>query len=317
MKLKFSIDARQLQRPTHSFNSGIGAAQLARPNHLISAGSVSHPLPERPGPMPELELICLPGSPWTAKVLWILDACSIDFTKRPFEPFVDEVWLRYKLGLWPWQPRFWSRLTVPIAIVHPTAGTEKPCILTESFDIAEWALRNSAAGGPPSAATLLKLRYWNDLSDVILSFGRAAFVDAAKKDIRVAIEVLAPPWMRKLPYFITKPLMKFAVTVFAFKYRRENAASNQEATMQAVQRIRAALKEGSGKFLMSDKLTYADMVMAIALNFLAPTDGVLLFSIPKKYQTDDSDPLQEFEDVKAWKRAIFERMPQSLRVSPP
>ena len=207
--------------------------------------------------MPDLELICLPGSPWTAKVLWILDAASIDVSKRPFEPFVDEIWLRYKLGLWPWHGRFWSRMTVPIGIVNPTSiastGSGKAEVMMESFDIAEWALNRSAVVEKPTDATLSKLRYWNDLSDVILRYGRAFFVDAAKRDVRVAIEVLSPPWMKKLPYIITKPLMYVALRVFAFKYRRENADSSLESVLQAVRKIRAALKEGKGKYLMNDR----------------------------------------------------------------
>eukprot|EP00439_Symbiodinium_sp_Y106_P032552 s2870_g3.t3 len=265
----------------------------------------------------KMELICLPGSPWSAKVMWILDACSISVQKRPFEPFVDEIWLRYKLGLWPWQRRYWTRLTVPIAIVQPEAtntGGSRSCVLTESMDIAEWALRNAPGKEPLSDATLLKLRYWNDLSDVILQFGRAAFVEAAKRDIRVAIEVLSPPWMKRLPHFLTKLVMTVALRVFAMKYRRENAQSKLEAVMDAVKRIRATLKEGGGKYLVNDRFSYADIVMSIALNFLVPSEGVMLFSIPKKYQTDAADPLQDFDDVKAYKAAIFQHLPQVLRI---
>ena len=203
-----------------------------------------------------MELICLEGSPWSAKVLWILDACSINIQKRPFEPFVDEIWLRYKLGLWPWQRRYWTRLTVPIAIVQPEGsdtGGSGSCVLTESMDIAEWALRNAPGKEPLTDATLLKLRYWNDLSDVILQFGRAAFVEAAKRDVRVAIEVLSPPWMKRLPHFLTKLVMTVALRVFAMKYRRENAQSKLEAVMDAVKRIRAALKEGGGQYLVNGR----------------------------------------------------------------
>ena len=57
------------------------------------------------------------------------------------------------------------------------------------------------------------------------------------------------------------------------------------------------------------------MVIAIALDFLVPSDGVLLFSIPKKYRADADDPLREFEDVKAWKLQMFEHLPACLRVS--
>ena len=202
--------------------------------------------------MSDLELICLPGSPWSAKAFWILDACSISFRKRPFEPFADELWLRYKLGLGPWHRRFWTRLTVPIAIV-PTGTSNGSGVLTESFDIAEWALRKSPGDEPLTDATLQALRGWNDLSDVVMQYGRAAFVDAAKKDVRVAMEVLAPPWMKKLPYFIKKLVMTVAVKVFAFKYGRENAGSKLEAVMEAVQKIRAALQNGGGKFLMNDR----------------------------------------------------------------
>lgn len=261
-----------------------------------------------------VELISLLGSPWTAKALWILHHCGIPFHRRPFEPMVDEVWLRYKLGLWPWHRRFWSRLTVPIAILNTPNQPSR--ILLDSLDIAEWAMTTSTSESKSSdkAVDMSKLRPWNALSDVLLEFGRAAFVKVATTDVQAAIDVLAPPWMKKLPTFLVTIIMKVAVRIFAFKYRNENQQSKSTVALEAVQKIRETLRSGKGQYLVGDQFSYADIVMAIAVNGLAPSDDVFQFTVPRKYDSEVSDFLHDFEDVKDWKNAVIKKhLPQMLR----
>lgn len=261
-----------------------------------------------------VELISLLGSPWTAKALWILDLCGINVHRRPFEPFADEIWLRYKLSIWPWDPRFWSRFTVPIAILRDNQkeSETQSGILLDSLDIAKWALKRSAP--EETQRVWPELQRWNALSDVLLNFGRAHFAKVATRDVRVAIEVLSPPWMKKLPAFLVRFIMKIGVAVFAFKYRRENQC-NLDAVLAAVQEIRAALQKGKGKYLMGDRFSYADIVMAIAVNGLAPSKDVFQFTVPSKYEAEPFNVLSDFNDVKVWKNAIVkEHLPQILRV---
>jgi len=259
-----------------------------------------------------VDLISLLGSPWTAKAIWILHHCGIPFHRRPFQPFADELWLRYKLGLWPWHLRFWSRFTVPIAIIKKF---KKLQILMDSFDIAEWAITTSET--KPEVEELRQLRHWNTLSDVLLEYGRANFVKAATRDVRVAIEVIAPPWMKKLPSFLVTMVMKVAVKVFAFKYRHENSHSTSSAVVQAVQQIRAAIQGGKGKYLLGDKFSYADIVMAIAINGLSPSEDVFQFTVPRKYDPEAIDLLHDFPDVKDWKNAVMKQhLPPVLKKNP-
>lgn len=262
----------------------------------------------------EVDLISLLGSPWTAKTIWILHHCGIPFRRRPFEPFSDELWLRYKLGLWPWHLRFWSRFTVPIAIIKfKKPGDAR--ILMDSFDIAEWAITTSET--KTEVEELRQLRHWNALSDVVLEYGRANFVKAATRDVRAAIEVIAPPWMKKLPSFLVTMIMKVAVKVFAFKYRHENSQGTSSAVVQAVQQIRAAIQGGKGKYLLGDKFSYADVVMAIAINGLSPSEDVFQFTVPRKYDPEAIDLLHDFPDVKDWKNAVMKQhLPPLLKKNP-
>ena len=256
-----------------------------------------------------VELICLPGSPWTAKAVWMLHHCGISFQRRPFEPMVDEIWLRYKLGLWPWHGRFWGRLTVPIAILKDDSKPSR--VLSDSFDIAEWAMSTSS-----KTVEVSKLRPWNALSDVLLEYGRAVFVKVATTDVRAAIEVLSPPWMKKLPTFLVGIIMKVAVRVFAFKYRHENLQSSSSLALEAIQKLRAALRSGKGQYLVGDQFSYADIVMAIAVNGLSPSEDVFQFTVPRKYDSEISNFLKDFEDVKEWKNAVIKQhLPQMLRKS--
>ena len=159
-----------------------------------------------------------------------------------------------------------------------------------------------------------KLRAWNALSDVLLEYGRAAFVNVAKKDVAVAIEVLSPPWMKKLPAFLVAAVMKLAVRIFAFKYRHENQQSTRRLALQAVQKIRAAIQSGKGQYLMGDQFSYADIVMAIAVNGLSPSDDVFQFTLPQKYGSEVAELLEDFQEVKEWKNAVIKRhVPEMLK----
>lgn len=258
-----------------------------------------------------VELICLPGSPWTAKTQWILHHCGILFSCRALEPVVDEIWLRYKLGLWPWHRQFWRRFTVPIAILRK--ANEPTRILTDSYDIAEWAMTKSTE----TSLDLTKIRAWNQVSNALLEYGRAAFIKAAKKDVRVAIEVLSPPWMKKLPTTLVVMIMKVAVRVFAFKYRYENDHSSENTVLLGLDQIRSTIQRGQGQYLVDDKFSYADIVMAIAVNGSSPSDDVFQFTIPSKYGSEVSNLLKDYQDVKDWKNAVIKQhLPEMLRRRP-
>lgn len=254
-----------------------------------------------------VDLICLLGSPWTSKALWVLDHAGVPFKRRPFEPMVDELWLRWKMGLWPWHAAFWRRHTVPIAILQRPREPKR--ILSDSFDIAAWAI---------GSGDMSTFRTWNKLSDVILDYARACFARAATRDVGLAIEIMAPRWLKKLPAFLVRMVMTMGVKVFAMKYRHENRESSDPAVvLQAVGKVREALCSGKGRYLVGDQFSYADIVMAIAVNGLSPSKGVIQFTVPSHYATEPLDVLKDFEDVKQWKDEVMKRhLPQMLREAP-
>ena len=251
-----------------------------------------------------VDLICLLGSPWSSKALWALEHAKIPFKRRPFEPMVDELWLRFKLGLYPWHAGFWQRHTVPIAVVQ--RPNEPSRILSDSFDIATWAMKSG---------DISTFRTWNKLSDVILDYARASFARVATRDVQLAVEILAPRWLKKLPAFLVRMVMTLGVKVFAMKYRRENLDSDPAVVLEAIGKLREALRKGQGRYLVDDRFSYADIVMAIAVNSLSPSKGVIQFTVPSRY--GEADILEDFEDVKKWKEDVMERhLPQMLREAP-
>eukprot|EP00438_Fugacium_kawagutii_P034714 Skav216628 [mRNA] locus=scaffold3008:460655:461197:- [translate_table: standard] len=164
---------------------------------------------------------------------------------------------------------------------------------------------------------LKKIGAWNQVSDALLEYGRATFIRAAKKDVRVAIEVLSPPWMKKLPATLVAMIMKVAVRVFAFKYRYENDNSRKNTVLLGLDTIRSAIQRGQGKYLVDDQFSYADIVMAIAVNGLSPSDDVFQFTIPRKYASEVSNLLEDYQDVKDWKNAVIKQhLPEMLRTRP-
>lgn len=206
-----------------------------------------------------LTLIGAYFSPWSEKARWALDHHGIDYRYREHVPVLGELALRVRLRA------IRGRVSVPALLLDGGA-------LRDSFDIARYAdsigKRRSLfpeEQGPAIAA-------WNARSEAALAAGRALYLDRLLRDPAAHVDMQPrafPEWIRRG----SAPLTGTAIAFMRRKYAigPEVLAAAESTLDRELANLRKSLAQ-RGPFLLGESLTYADIAMAVTLQFVAPVD---------------------------------------------
>jgi len=241
-------------------------------------------------------LVALSYSPWSEKARWALLHHRLAFSETEYVPMLGTPWLRLVTG------RFAGRVTVPALI----AEAPEKCVLMDSFDIALFAERHGS--GPPLLPTALlpAITEWNLRSERLMDAGRALATRRTAHDPDAQAEALPdviPPFVRRL----SRPVTAAGVEYF---YRKYGAATGTEAERTEAIRnelvaLRAALAGGD---VLLGTFSYADVAMAVALQFVQPVEGRRPSMKPATRRTFTQPGLAtEFADLLSWRDAVFDR----------
>jgi len=241
-------------------------------------------------------LVALSYSPWSEKARWALLHHRLEFLETDFVPMLGTPWLRLVTG------RFTGRVTVPALI----ADTPEKVVLMDSFDIAQFAERHGR--GPPllPKALLPAITEWNLRSERLMDAGRALVTRRTAQDHEAQAEAL-PDAIPSLIRRFSRPLTAAGVEYF---YRKYGAATGTEAERTEAIRnelvtLRAALAGGD---VLLGSFSYADVAMAVALQFVEPVAGHRPSMKPATRRIFTQPGLAtEFADLLAWRDAVFAR----------
>src|SRR5262249_42972479 len=154
--------------------------------------------------------------------------------------------------------RLTGKITVPVLF------TSDGRTLTDSYEIARFA--DTTGEGPTlfPAGREGEIRRWNERSEEILRAGRALSVTKAMDDPAAQLEAVP----RYLPSAVRPPIGRMGV---AYLQRKYNLSTDRDAAAATVADGLRALREAlGGKRYLGDTLTYADVVMAVSLQLVAP-----------------------------------------------
>jgi glutathione S-transferase len=197
-------------------------------------------------------------APWSEKARWALDHHRVEYEYREHVPLIGELSLRARTK------RLSGRVSTPALVLDGR-------VLHDSFDIARHAEANGSGAalfpsphGPVIAA-------WNDRSEAALAAGRVLYLERLARDPQAQIEMQPrelPEWLRRA----TAPMTRLVVRFIRRKYGIDAAASRSaEATL--VRELDALREALSGRtHLLGETLTYADIAMAVTLQFVSPVD---------------------------------------------
>jgi glutathione S-transferase len=200
-------------------------------------------------------LVTLSYSPWSERARWALDHHRLSYRELEHAPFLGELRLRRLVG---------GRkkiATVPLLIEGET-------VLTESWDIAQYADR---VGTEPKLIPTDKegeIRSWIEIADAISAAGRPLVVFGLMRDPRAVDEGLPfvlPSWLRPA----MRPFTRIGMKWFARKYDlRNDEAAQEESVREGLSKLRAGLQKCAP--YLAGAFSYADIAMATVLQGVSP-----------------------------------------------
>lgn len=238
-------------------------------------------------------LIGLHYSPWTEKARWALDHQSVTYAYEEYVPMLGEPLLRARTRT------LRGRVSVPVLL-------EDERVITDSFAIA---LRADAIGSGPRLfpeGMVEVIRAWNERSEHLSAAGRALLLARMATDGESQRESL-PAWIPGPLRRASTPVAAMGVGFLAKKYgaTARTRADAEETIREALHALRGAL---GGRESIFERFTYADVVMAAALQFVKPVDGrfIELGAATRRVWTHEPFAAQ-FGDLLAWRDGLYAR----------
>lgn len=231
-------------------------------------------------------------SPWTEKARWALDHHGIAYTYREHVPLLGEPLLRWRAGLRA------ARASVPLLVTED--GTHG-----DSYDIARHAERTGRGASLFPASHEGVIAEWNARSEVALRAARALYLQRFSAHREAQIEA-QPAFLPAPVRRATVGLTPLAVAFLRKKYGidAEVRAAAEATLARELEAVRAALD--GRPHLVASQLTYADIAMAVTLQFVSPPETRKLVLGPGTRAACVAPSLvRRFADLVAWRDALY------------
>jgi glutathione S-transferase len=214
-------------------------------------------------------LVGISYSPWSEKAKWGLQLSGLTFRYQEYLPMLGEPALRVRLR----RPR--GKVTVPILFTE-----DGP--LGDSLAIVEWASAHApnAIISPEHRDAIIG---WNALSERALALGRERTTMHVARDPEALVESV-PGFMGKLgpvSRAIGKAGARYLERKYAFSAQDDSARIAE--LREILTTLRAAL--AGGDYLIGGELTYADVTMAVGLQFVSPPERNRLYAAHRRPTT--------------------------------
>lgn len=239
-------------------------------------------------------LVALKYSPWSEKARWALDHHRVAYRFEEYVPMLGEPRLRMRVG----SP--FAKVSVPVLF-------EDGRVITDSFAIARRA--EEIGGGPSSlfpSERAAAIEAWNRISEDALSAGRTLLMGRLRDRPEARLGSLPgffPRWLRPL----LGPVASMGVAFVARKYRASAAdlSDCRRRLVGALDELRAGLNGGEYVF---GALTYADLAMAVVMQFVSPVSDVHIALEPATRDAWRDDALSSsYDDLVGWRDVLYRR----------
>ncbi|MCA9536179.1 MAG: glutathione S-transferase [Myxococcales bacterium] len=236
------------------------------------------------------KLVALHYSPWSEKARWALDHHGVSYAYEEYKILLGEPKLRVttrNLG---------GKATVPVLF-------DDGEVLSESWDIAH---RAEAVGRGETLfpeAHREEIRRWHERGQDACALARVRLIEAVRQDpdaLRAQIDAGVPRPLRPLMY----PSSPLVMAWFARKHA--GACPGDGAALRDACR---ALRDGlNGREFLFEQLTFADMSMAVMLQFVRPVADRFIPLDPRTRRAwEDPALADKFADLLEWRDALYAR----------
>lgn len=236
-------------------------------------------------------------SPWSEKARWALDACGVEHRRRPYQPLLDELMLRRRLGTW----------RGPVSVPILDLGTD---VLADSFDIAKYADR--CAGSDEQRILRSEdedhIRRYDALSQRGLAAGRALGLARIVQD-KEALAELVPRGIRRALGPIAVAISRFGVARTLRKYADVTPSDPHDALAEVLDTLEADLGRAEvgphGTRHLLGRFSYADIAMAQVLAFVEPPSTHLRLSPASRRAYRQADLAERHPELVRWRDALY------------
>lgn len=247
-------------------------------------------------------LIALSYSPWSEKARWALLHHGITFREVEYVPMLGMPWLRAATRRWS------GRVTVPTLLAEGQ-------VYMDSWEIARWA--EAHGQGVPLFPTEhhADITQWNARSERVMSAGRALATRRTANDALAQTEAL-PDFIPGAVRGVARPIATIGVRYFTNKY--DLATGTDAERVEAIRNELVTLREAlAGAETLWGPFTFAELAMAMALQFVAPVEGRRPRLKPAtRLCWTQPELAAEFADLVAWRDQLFERHQPRARAEP-
>jgi glutathione S-transferase len=245
------------------------------------------------------QLVALSYSPWSEKARWALDHHQLAYEEKPYLPIFGEAALRLRAR------RLRGRISVP-------ALFDGSSVVVGSWEIVHHLERRGTGRGLIPFGQEQAVARFSELSERLLAAGRTLVTHRVSLDTEAKRESL-PTQIPAAFGGLLRPLADIGIAFLRRKYEFGTAelGACEDELVSGLRSLRAALsargdsKDGEPTTLLQG-FSYADIAMALALQFVAPVDDRYLTLGPASRRCW-SQPrlLEQFGDLVSWRDAIY------------
>jgi glutathione S-transferase len=232
-------------------------------------------------------------APWCEKARWALDHHGVAYRWREHVPFLGELSLRLAARRWR------GKVTVPLLVGDGLA-------LMDSLAIARYAERVGRGAPLFPRSHEEAVGQWNTCSEALMVAGRALLLMrmlAQPAALREQLPPAVPPWLRPR----LAAVGAFGVRCLARKYGVEPGAHSQHdaACHRALDALRDGLRH-TDTHLVEGRLSFADIAMATALQFILPVaDRFMPLGPATRVAWTHAALVADYPDLLAWRDRLY------------
>lgn len=239
------------------------------------------------------EFIGMYFSPWTERAKWALDYHQAPYKYVEYTTLLGEPLLRLKAG------KAVGKISVPLLIMPH----EK---VNDSFDIAVYSDGTSKKEPLVPSAHHAEIKDWTESAELALYSARLR----ATRRIQASSEALADRLPSYTPKALSKafvPMAYVATEYILRKYQLEDDA-DEKLLRNMDEFFGKADKALSGRKFVFDHFSFADIVIATAVQAITPVDNKYIYlGLPSRKCMCEPSLAEKYPSLIKWRDEVYEQ----------
>lgn len=239
------------------------------------------------------ELIGMYYSPWTERARWALDHHELPYRYAEYTTLLGEPLLRFKVS------KPFGKVSVPL-LITPDGR------VNDSFEIANFSDGKSKKTPLVPAAHFDEIKMWTESAELALCSARIR----ATRRIRDSSEALADRLPGFTPGFLRNALVPMAYVATEYILHKYQLEEDDDKKLLRNMDIffEKADKALNGREFVFENLSFADIVIATAMQALTPVDNKYIYlGLPSRKCMCEPELAAKYSSLIKWRDVVYEK----------